>query len=145
MGPGSLAVASERQARLMLSMAKRIGGPIYLRPAPDNPACSISVTDVKPTDGRPYFAVYPDDEQGLVSDWIADVFRTTIPPIAADMIKSVGEYGSPAYVRRNDDILNTSEDIGIHPEVPTDRSFVAVAPGDSLDAVVDRILRISMD
>lgn len=142
MGPGSLAVASERQALLMLSMARRIGGPVYLRPAPDNPACSISATGVKPADGRPYFTVYPDDELGLVSDWIADVFRTTIPPVAADMIKSVGEYGSPAYVRRNDDIF---ADLRIYPEAPADRSFVAVAPGDSLDTVVDRILRLSTD
>ena len=69
-------------------------------------------------------------------------FRTTIPPIAADMIKSVDEYESPAYVRRGDDIF---ADLGIHPEVPTDRSFAVVAPGDSLDTVVDRILRLSTD
>ena len=73
MGPGSLAVASERQALRVLSMAERVGGPVYLRPAPDNPACSVSATDVKPADGKPYFTVYPDDELGLVSDWIADV------------------------------------------------------------------------
>ena len=142
MGPGSLAVASEQQALVVLSMAKRIRGPVYLRPAPDNPACSISATGTKPVDGRPYFTVYPDDELGLVSDWIEDVFRTTIPPIAADMIRSVGEYGSPAYVRRNDDIF---DDLSVHPEVPTDRSFAAVAPGDPLDTVVDRILRLSTD